>query len=665
MTLKTVRVPAELGDLFCAAEQVVSRYFRERTDDPGHGTIEIFGERYVLVRAAALSVEFFRVVRELYGESREHEADEFARNILFDLAHAIGKSDARNFHAKMGLSDPIAKLSAGPVHFAHTGWAFVDISPESKPSPDRDFYLLYDHPYSFESDAWRESDSHAAGFPVCIMNAGYSSGWCEESFGLQLVASEILCRANGDEHCRFIMATPERIEARVEDYIQSRPELAPRPRKYEIPDFFARKRLEEELRRHRDELEQRVAVRTAELVAANERLRIEMIEREAAERRLQQGQKMEAIGRMAGGIAHDFNNLLMAISGYSELALSKTDAEDPVHAYMLELRQACTRASDLTRQLLSFSRHQPVQPSVLDLNTVVRDLDGLLRRLIGEDVELSTVTHPRPSPVLADRSAIDQLVVNLAVNARDAMPTGGKLVIETSQIEVEDARREGLGELRPGSYVALSVEDTGVGMDSGTLVHLFEPFFTTKERGKGTGLGLATVHAIVKRYDGAIFVDSAPGVGSTFKVLFPRAAQAPAIAPIAPEIQAPSPAQAHTVLLVEDEPGVRGLLRTVLLQAGFSVFDASDAQRALQLFEQHGAIDLLVTDVVMPGLSGRALAEKLTALRPQLRVLFMSGYTEERIGLHGLAPSECAFLQKPYTLESFLSKVKEVLAPRA
>ena len=665
MTLNTVRVPPELGDLFCAAEQVVSRYFRERRDDPGHGTIEIFGERYLLVRAAALSVEFFRVVRELYGPSREKEADAFARNILFDLAHAIGRSDARNFHAKMGLSDPIAKLSAGPVHFAHTGWAFVDISPESKPSPDADYYLLYDHPYSFESGAWLESDRRDSGFPVCIMNAGYSSGWCEESFGLRLVASEILCRANGDEHCRFIMATPERIEARVEAYLKSRPELSPRPRKYEIPDFFARKRLEEELRRHRDELEERVGVRTAELVAANERLRLEMIEREAAERRLQQGQKMEAIGRMAGGIAHDFNNLLMAISGYSELALGKTNAGDPVHGYMLELRQACARATDLTRQLLSFSRHQVVQPLVLDLNAVVADLDSLLRRLLGEDVELSTVADPRPSLVLADRGAIDQLVVNLAVNARDAMPDGGKLVIETAWMEVEDAPRQGLGDLRAGSYVVLSVEDTGVGMDSSTLAHLFEPFFTTKERGMGTGFGLATVHAIVKRYDGAIFVDSAPGVGSTFRVLFPRIETAAVTEPAAPQVPPPTPIEGQTVLLVEDEPGVRNLLRTVLLQAGYTVLDAGDGQRALQLFEQHGAIDLLVTDVVMPGINGRALAEKLTQLRPQLRVLFMSGYTEERISVQGVAPYECAFLQKPYTLESFLHKVEEVLAPRA
>ncbi len=248
MSLTTVKVPEEMEPLFAKAEAVVSRYFRDRRDDPSQGTIEIFGQRYMLVRGAALSVEFFAVARELFGEGREAEADAFARNMLFDLAHAIGKSDARNFHADMGLDDPIERLSAGPVHFSHSGWAFVDILPESRPSPDKDYYLIYDHPYSFEADAWVRSGTEA-GFPVCVMNSGYSSGWCEESFGVPLVAAEILCRAKGDPCCRFIMAPPERLEEHVERYMRQRPDFAQSMRSYTIPDFFARKRLEENLRR--------------------------------------------------------------------------------------------------------------------------------------------------------------------------------------------------------------------------------------------------------------------------------------------------------------------------------------------------------------------------------------------------------------------------------
>jgi PAS domain S-box-containing protein len=247
MSPTTVKVSKEMEPLFAKAEAVVSEYFRQRKDAPSQGTIEVFGQRYVLVRGAALSVEFFCLVRELFGKGREAEAEDFARNMLFDLAHAVGKSDARNFHAKMNLSDPIERLSAGPIHFSHTGWAFVDISPESRPSPDENYFLLYDHPQSFEADTWIQSGLKPD-FPVCIMNAGYSSGWCEESFGVRLVATEILCRAKGDPCCRFIMAPPDRIEEHVARYLKEVPHFAKTMSAHTIPDFFSRKRLEEDLR---------------------------------------------------------------------------------------------------------------------------------------------------------------------------------------------------------------------------------------------------------------------------------------------------------------------------------------------------------------------------------------------------------------------------------
>lgn len=251
MALKTVKVPKEMEPLFAKAEKVVSEYFSARKEDPSKGTIEVFGDRYIMVRAASLSVEFFGLCKNLFGEGREEEARIFAQNILFDLAHAIGKSDARNFHRKMELKDPIAKLSAGPILFSHSGWAYVDIFPESKPSPDKNYYLIYDHPYSFECEAWIRS-GEKPDFPVCIMNAGYSSGWCEESFGIDLVASEFLCRARGDDCCRFIMAPPDRIDEHIKKYIKEKPKLASRIKNYEIPDFFARKRIEETLRVERD-----------------------------------------------------------------------------------------------------------------------------------------------------------------------------------------------------------------------------------------------------------------------------------------------------------------------------------------------------------------------------------------------------------------------------
>jgi signal transduction histidine kinase/CheY-like chemotaxis protein/predicted hydrocarbon binding protein len=289
--LNTVKVPKEFEPIFQKAQEYVGKYFKEKSEDPSKGTIEIFDQRYILVRAASMSVDFFETVKNLYKDKGEEEAINVARSLLFDIAHAIGKADAKNFHKRMHRKDPIEKLSAGPVHFSHSGWAFVDIFPESKPSPDENYFLIYDHPFSFESDAWlkarRKSD-----FPVCVMNAGYSSGWCEESFGVTLVASEITCRAKGDDACRFIMAHPSKIEGYIKDYLKREPELAKRVTKYEIPDFFKRKHMEEALRRAHDELEKRVEERTEELQQEiNYRKRAE-------ERIIRQSVVLEAINRV-------------------------------------------------------------------------------------------------------------------------------------------------------------------------------------------------------------------------------------------------------------------------------------------------------------------------------------------------------------------------------
>src|SRR5215471_8362318 len=460
MALNTVNVPPKMELLFHRAEEIVSRFFSERRDDPSRGTIEIFGERYVLVRAASLSVEFFQLVSDLYGEDRRDEADAFARNILFDLAHGLGKSDARNFQAKMSLEDPIARLSAGPVHFAYAGWAFVDISPESVPAPDESFYLVYDHPYSFESDAWLRA-SKGRDFPVCIMNAGYSAGWCEESFGVKLVSSEILCRARHDETCRFIMAHPDRIEAHVARYMEAQPHLASRIRDHQIPGLFARKRMEEALRRSHADLERWLEERTSELRAANERLRSEMKERELVEKKLRQAHKLEAIALLAGGVAHDFNNLIAVMLTRAGLLERRLPEGDPARDELEQIRRAAERAALLTKKLLAFGRVQVVQRQVVDVHTVLADLWGTLLPLIGEDIVLEQRLHrsPNGSPLMtgpaieADRGQLEQVIMNLVLNARDAMPRGGRLLIETARVELSEPLAVTTGSLRAGRYV--------------------------------------------------------------------------------------------------------------------------------------------------------------------------------------------------------------------
>jgi signal transduction histidine kinase len=651
-TLKTARVPPGFEEVFASAERVVSRYFDERVEDPTHGTIEIAGERYVLVRAASLSVEFFALVENLYGPGREPEAHDFARNILFDLAHAIGKSDARNFHTKMQLDDPVARLSAGPIHFAHSGWAFVDIDESSNPEPGPGFVMLYDHPYSFESDAWRR-DGRKVSFPVCIMNAGYSSGWCEESFGVSLVASEVLCRAKGDDCCRFIMAPPEQIEQRVQDYIAGEPALAARIRGYQIPDFFARKHIEEELRAARDDLEQRVRERTRDLRDANERLRGEMLDRERVERQLQNTQRLESLGRLAGGVAHDFNNLLGVIMGYSSILQRRVPESDPMHAMLAEVTEAAQLAANLTRQLLTFSRAQVVSKRRIDLNEVVVELLKMLRRLVGDDVVVDSRLFRGAAIIEAEVSQIEQVLMNLAVNARDAMPNGGTLTIETRLVDDEIAESQ---------RVQLIVADTGVGMDERTQSKIFEPFFTTKRGGEGTGLGLSTVYGIVAQAGGSVGVESEPGKGSRFVVELPiaegdRSLDSEGAVFVAVE------RRTETVLLVEDRIGFRALMANLLTDEGYTVLVAHDTADALRIAEQHpGPIHVLLSDVVMPSMKGPELAEQVRRGRPDIKVLFMSGYAGDSEELERNLVVGARFLRKPFTPDELDRELRVLLA---
>jgi len=390
-------------------------------------------------------------------------------------------------------------------------------------------------------------------------------------------------------------------------------------------------------------------------------LATDVTEKRSLEAQLLQSQKIESMGRLAGGIAHDFNNLLGVISGYGELLRRRVAADPRLGRYVEDITKAADRAAGLTRQLLAFSRKQVLQPRILDLNEVVGETEKMLRRLIGEDVQLVTVFEEQLGSVRADPGQMDQVLMNLAVNARDAMPRGGRLTIETGNVVLDRTFAHQHPGVEPGPYVMLAVSDTGHGMSPEVLARLFEPFFTTKEAGKGTGLGLATVHGIVKQSGGHVWVYSEPGKGATFKIYLPRV-DGPGTPVEAPAGAGELPRGTETILLVEDEASLRELVRECLEGGGYTVLPARHGAEALEIAERHGGcLQLLMTDVVMPGMSGRELAERLRARRPDVRILYMSGYTDDAVVLHGVLAADMAFLQKPFTADALARTVREVL----
>jgi two-component system, cell cycle sensor histidine kinase and response regulator CckA len=388
----------------------------------------------------------------------------------------------------------------------------------------------------------------------------------------------------------------------------------------------------------------------------------DVTERRRLEAQLQQVQKMEGIGRLAGGVAHDFNNLLTVMTGYGEIARENLSPADPAHEDLGELLKAAERASDLTRQLLAFARKQAIEPRILNINDLILDMGRLLRRLIGEDIELITLPAPNLGQVKVDRGQIEQVVVNLAINARDAMPDGGKLTIETKNATLDELYAQLHLEVSAGDYILLAISDTGVGMNAEVQSHLFEPFFTTKAAGKGTGLGLATCYGIIKQHSGSISVYSEVGHGTIFKIYLPCVVSATEESAQRVEIER-LPRGAETVLLVEDEISVRALAARVLRAQGYAVIEAANGDEALALAHDRGeaGIDLLLTDVIMPQIGGRELAARLKALLPQVKVLYMSGYTDDAIVHHGRLEPGIVFLHKPFSPAALARKVREVL----
>jgi len=390
---------------------------------------------------------------------------------------------------------------------------------------------------------------------------------------------------------------------------------------------------------------------------------VDITERRLLENQLQQARRMEAVGRLAGGVAHDFNNLLTIIKGYVELALNRVTSHPELRGNIQQIADAADRAVTLVRQLLAFSRKQVLKPKVLDLNSIVLNMDKMVRRLMSETVEMTTKVEKHLAAVKADPGQIEQVILNLIVNARDAMPDGGRLWIETKNVELNASFASDQSLIKPGSYVMLSVMDTGVGISPDTLPHIFEPFYTTKESSRGTGLGLSTVYGIVKQSGGHIMVTSEVGKGTTFKVYLPRVEdsfQAPRKREWA---ETPGEKGKETILLVEDEPAVRGLAHMVLSEQGYTVIEAQNSEEAVRLAGKHGSeIHLLLTDVVMPGMSGHDLAKHLTALHANLRVLYMSGYTNNVIAENGTLEEGLSFLQKPFTPQVLTQRVREALS---
>jgi signal transduction histidine kinase len=431
-------------------------------------------------------------------------------------------------------------------------------------------------------------------------------------------------------------------------------------------EIAERERIEAELRRARDELEQRVRDRTAGLAEANQALRTQIAERKRLEAQLIQSQKMESIGRLAGGVAHDFNNLLMAISGYTELVADTLPAEHEARDDLREIRKATARAAGLTQQLLAFARKQIMDPRVVDLAELVHDVEKLLGRLIGEHIEIVVELVPALGHARVDIGQIEQLLVNLAVNARDAMPEGGRLTIHVENIILDEQAASMADDLRPGAYIRLTVSDTGLGMDQQTLAQLFEPFFTTKDPGQGTGLGLATCYGIVKQHAGHITCTSAIGKGTTFDIYLPCVDETPADLPARADSRS-LPRGTERVLLVEDEGAVRVLLGRVLRELGYQVVEMPDGEQALQYVRSHGdeRFELLLTDVVMPRMGGQKLAERLKSGDPALKVMYISGHIDHPTISEGRREIEPLVLTKPFEQQTLARRVREVLDTEA
>jgi signal transduction histidine kinase/DNA-binding response OmpR family regulator len=616
-----VKVPEAIKPLFDVAQSAVSEYFRHLKMDPTQGTIEINDQRYVLVRASALSKDFLDTIRHLYADRGESEAISIGKNFLFDISHVIGMNDARAFHQKMNFTDPLSKLSAGPIHFAYSGWAFVEILPDSNPTPDESFYLHYSHPYSFEADSWLRSGARSE-TPVCIMNAGYSSGWCEESFGIPLTSVEVSCRAKGDAHCTFIMSPPNRIEARLEHFKQAHTAGFTNGGSYEIPTFFERKKVEEEMQRARLLAEE--SVKTKADFLAN--------------------------------ISHELRTPLGAILGFTEL-LEKTTLSVVQQEYLEAIHTSGNNLLSIINDILDLSKLDAGQFAIesipFSITEVMHSIEAMFAaKAAGKSVTLTSTTDPALSGyVLGDPMRLTQILTNLVGNAIKFTEQGS--IRLHCRLERESAGR---------IFVIFSVKDTGIGIPEHMADRIFERFTQADtditRRYGGTGLGLAITRQLVALQGGTISLDTSLGKGTTFYVGLSYPVAAAASGPTEERsLQLPAYGSAKSILLTEDNYMVRKLTEIMLTQAGFRTVIAEHGGAAVELLRSQ-PFDLVLMDIQMPVMDGykatRIIRDELGLSTPIIAMTAHALAGEKELCIQkGMND----YISKPFKEEELLEKI--------
>jgi signal transduction histidine kinase/predicted hydrocarbon binding protein len=661
-----VAVPADLDETFARAKAYVADYFNARWEDPKSARIVVSGERYILIRAASMSIEFFDLVRNLYRDRGATEAHAVARSFLFDVAHALGKADAAAFHERMGVVDPLEKLSAGPVHFAYTGWALVEIHSESAPSPDEDFFLFYDHPNTFEAEAWlRRGDN--PDFPVCVMNAGYSSGWCEQSYGVPLVATEITCRAKGDKHCRFIMAPPSRIAGHLERmHAAGQVPAHASDDRLEVPEFFKRKRLEDDLRRAHDDLEVRVTHRTAELEQRNTELR-------AVNERL--AELHRAREEFLAMISHELRTPLVTGLGYVELLLRGKlgPVSEGISKGMDVALRNLKRLAGLVDEILRY--HQLSHPDSHSAMVATFDLAQLCYEC-AEDLRVRT-GRPASSvsveaadglpPVLADADMIRQVIGNLLNNA--CHHAGSDAHISVRMLRDQGARAR------------VKVSDDGTGMSPEMLRQATEPFVRSGKRDRGLGLGLAIARSLLAANNSELELESREGTGTTASFTLPLLAAATDEYEAAPGPRQRSQSRADRtdradqaasatytvppglrVLVVEDDEDTRSFVKLALDHHGFDVIAVGSAEEGLDQLQSFDA-ELLLVDLGLPGMDGLELVRRVKA-RPDhatTPVLLFTARAEDSVGREAEAAGCLTTIVKPVAMEELLDQIEKAV----
>jgi signal transduction histidine kinase/CheY-like chemotaxis protein len=615
----SVVVPDDLKSVFDIAQQTVGTYFRDLKMDPGKGTIEINDQRYVLVRASALSKGFLDTIQKLYADRGTAEAFSIGKNFLFDIAHVIGMNDARNFHAKMNLTDPIAKLSAGPVHFAYSGWAFVDILPESHPTPDDDFYLVYRHPYSFEADSWKRS-GEKADTTICIMNSGYSSGWCEESFGIPLTAVEVSCTARGDEHCTFLMSPPHKIQEHLDRYQAQNKNNYHTQHPYEIPTFFERKKVEEEMRRSR----------------------------------LMAEASAKAKSDFVANVSHELRTPLNAILGFAEL-MNQTRLDSVQKDYLEAISSSGSSLLAIINDILDLSKLDAdklvPEKAPFNIQELLRAVKVMLQpRATEQQLDFRCIIDASlPVRVLGDPMRLRQVLVNLIGNAIKFTREGGIYV--QCMLQEQDGR---------SVSVAFSIKDTGIGIPEEQLETIFERFNqgdndTTRKYG-GTGLGLAIARQLVLLQGGTITLKSEQGKGSEFTVVLPFDLVDES-AVNTPEQAEAKTAGAQRVLIVEDNLMNQKLAQIMLHNNGFRTVIANNGLEALELLQQQ-SFDVILMDIQMPLMDGCQAARAIRKeLQINIPIIAMTAYALDSEREQCIREGMNDYLAKPFTEADLLQKI--------